>query len=239
MRGLRVIGGLWHPGALPRVLLATALATIVVAGIAGPASAARFAEHRRSHPALRASIASVGIAAAPQQQFSPGGVAMATARRIADAYWGFDPCGGQVQIEWASLDRSLNAASTWWNPTDAYGNPSQNDQCDVKFNTAQAWDWQMFCTVFVHEFGHLTGHPHVTDPAAVMYPVYVAPLAQCAQTPDPTAAVATHPAPVASATQASSRAKAARRRLARHARKHKRHHRRHHRARKHRAVRHA
>jgi hypothetical protein len=186
------------------VALATGASLAMVSAPA--ASAARFVEHphvktahkaspRRHRPVVMASIASAnGIATSPEQQFAVGGAAMTTARQIANAYWGYDPCGGQVAISWASLDPSINATSTWWNPTDAYADPQENNNCQVQFNTNQSFDWQMFCTVFVHEFGHLTGHPHVSDQSNVMYPVYVQPTSQCVNTPDPTAQVV---APVA------------------------------------------
>jgi Matrixin len=187
---------------LRRVALRGALTLVAGASIAvataPAASASKFVEHphvKRVHrhvkPVLMASIAEAnGIATSPAQQFAVGGVAMTVARQIANGYWGYDPCGGQVAISWASLDPSINATSTWWNPTDAYADPQQNNNCQVQFNTNQAFDWQMFCTVFVHEFGHLTGHPHVNDQNNVMYPIYVQPIQQCAQAPDPTAQVA-------------------------------------------------
>lgn len=214
-----------------RLAVAVALGVLGAAGSAAPATAARFTEHRHVRAVPRASLASAAdIASSPSEQYAVGGIAMTTARRIADSYWGYDPCNGLVQISWAQLAQSLNAASTWWNPTDAYANPLQNDNCQVQFNLAQAWDWKMFCTVFVHEFGHLTGHPHVSDPNAVMYPVYVAPLAQC-QTPDPTAGPVAPPAPATAASRRATRAATARRAAGKHHRRVARHRRRHHRRR--------
>jgi len=214
------------------VALATGASLAMVSAPA--ASAARFVEHphvktahkaspRRHRPVVMASIASAnGIATSPEQQFAVGGAAMTTARQIANAYWGYDPCGGQVAISWASLDPSINATSTWWNPTDAYADPQENNNCQVQFNVNQSFDWQMFCTVFVHELGHLTGHPHAQDQNNVMYPVYVQPISQCVSTPDPTATVAV-PAAAVRATTSSSHAHA---RVARH-KHHRRHHKRH------------
>jgi hypothetical protein len=230
-----------------RIALRGALTLVAGASMAmaaaPSASAAKFVEHRHAKPAvhrhakpvLRASIADAnGIATSPAQQFAVGGAAMNVARQIADAYWGYDPCGSQVAISWASLDPSINATSTWWNPTDAYADPQQNNNCQVEFNTNQQFDWQMFCTVFVHEFGHLTGHPHVSDQSNVMYPIYVQPIGQCVQTPDPTAQIAapapaatatvTHAAVRSSVTAAKAKARAKRKHhTKRHAKKHKKH----------------
>jgi hypothetical protein len=227
-------------GVALRGALTLAAAASLAMAAAPAASASKFVEHphmkpvhRHAKPALRASIADAnGIATSPAQQFAVGGVAMNTARQIADAYWGFDPCSGQVAISWASLDPSINATSTWWNPSDAYANPQENNNCQVQFNTNQAFDWQMFCTVFVHEFGHLTGHPHVNDQNSVMYPIYVQPIGQCVSTPDPTAQVAS-PAPAAAATvtHAAVRSKSAshhHRHHGRAARAHRKHHRKKH-----------
>ena len=86
----------------------------------------------------------------------------------------------------------------------------------------------MFCTVFVHEFGHLTGHQHVQDQNNVMYPIYVQPISQCANTPDPTAAVAA-PAPAKAASQAPVHHTVVKKHKSHRAHRasHKRHHKRH------------
>ena len=233
-RTARTIGARLRRVALRGALTLVAGASIAMAA-APAASASKFVEHRHvkpvhrhAKPALRASIADAnGIATSPAQQFAVGGAAMNTARGIADAYWGYDPCGGQVAISWASLDPSINATSTWWNPTDAYANPQQNNNCQVEFNTNQAFDWQMFCTVFVHEFGHLTGHPHVNDQTNVMYPIYVQPITQCVQTPDPTAQVAATAPATGTVSHAAVRSKSAvhhRRHRAHGSRAHHKHH---------------
>jgi hypothetical protein len=222
-----------------RLALRGALAALMGASVAmaaaPAASASKFVEHphlkrahRHARPALMASIADAnGIATSPAQQFAVAGAAMGVARQIADAYWGYDPCGGQVAISWASLDPSINATSTWWNPSDAYADPQENNNCQVQFNANQSFDWQMFCTVFVHEFGHLTGHPHVQDQNNVMYPVYVQPISQCANTSDPTAQFAA-PASKPVVTKAAALHHTAKAHKAHHARRHRKHHRKHH-----------
>jgi hypothetical protein len=225
---------------LRRVALRAALTLIagtsLAAATAPAASASKFVEHphakrvhRHAKPVLMASIADAnGLATSPGQQFAVGGAAMTVARQIANGYWGYDPCGSQVAISWASLDPSINATSTWWNPTDAYADPQENNNCQVQFNTNQAFDWQMFCTVFVHEFGHLTGHPHINDQNNVMYPIYVQPIQQCAQTPDPTAQVAVpaapKTAPVVTKAAVRHKVRSHRARRAHGSRAHRKHH---------------
>ena len=98
---------------------------------------------------------------------------------IAKTYWHATPCADQVAVGWSALDATVNATSTWSNPVDAYSAPEQNAQCSITFNSALSWDWTRFCSILVHEYGHLTGHPHSADPADVMYAYYVAPVAEC------------------------------------------------------------
>ena len=150
----------------------------------------------------------------PAVVFPIGGPAMLKARAIADQNWGYDPCGGNVAITWSTAAPSVNATATWSNPTDAYADPQQNSDCSVAFNDQQAYDWPMLCTVFVHEFGHLTGHQHSTDQNDVMFPYYTQPIAVCANTPNPQgvpAPPATAAKPAAVTAAAAKKGKAARR----------------------------
>ena len=94
------------------------------------------------------------------------------ARQIADAHWGMDPCGGDVAIAWGKLPVAENARSTWTNQFQDYGDPEHNTLCDVVFNSRQDWDWPKLCTIFMHEFGHLAGFDHSTDPGDVMFADY-------------------------------------------------------------------
>jgi hypothetical protein len=165
------------------------------------------------------------LAVSPASLYPVGGPAMSTARAIADRYWHHEPCRGNVAISWAAMGSSLNAIATWSNRAGAYADPARNDRCSVRFNSDQAFDWPSLCTVFAHEFGHLTGHQHASDPSDVMYPIYSMPLAACAQTPAP----ATGPgsASAASRRSASGPAGAARshrrHRTHRHGRAHRSH----------------
>jgi hypothetical protein len=169
----------------------------------------------------------------PAMVYPVDGPGFATARKIADSTWGYDPCGGAIALSWVTAAPTINATASWSNPTDAYNNPQQNGNCSVAFNDQQAYDWPMLCTVFVHEFGHLTGHQHANDQNDVMFPYYVNPIAVCANTPDPQRAIAAPPPParaktaiVTKSTTKRSRKGAKRKhRKGHHARtRHRRHH---------------
>jgi hypothetical protein len=115
----------------------------------------------------------------PAVDFAPGAPAYETSAQIAQARWGVNPCGGQIAIVWMSLAPSTNATSTWSNPVGQYDAPEQNTTCQVTFNKDLAWDFTRFCSILVHEYGHLAGKPHVEDHADVMYAYYEAPVAEC------------------------------------------------------------
>jgi hypothetical protein len=116
----------------------------------------------------------------PDQQLAAGEPAMQAAVGIAKAYWSADPCGGQVGLSWGTLDSSTNATSTWSNPESQFGLSDLNASCAITLNRAVPWDWAKFCTIVVHEYGHLDGRPHVDDPNDVMYAYYVKPVDPCA-----------------------------------------------------------
>src|SRR3954454_14061550 len=140
------------------------------------------------------------------------------AAEVAKSYWHATPCAGEVAVSWSAMAPSTNATSTWANPVDAYSAPEQNSQCSILFNSALTWDWTRFCSILVHEYGHLTGHPHAADPGDVMYAFYVKPVAECqaapaqpATAPDLTASAAGLPTVVA--VPAHSKAKKVKRAL--------------------------
>jgi hypothetical protein len=141
-------------------------------------------------------------------RYAVGSAGMLTAQSIAVANWGGTPCGGAIDVSWGPDDPTINARSYWANPNSAYDNPDLNTQCRVVFNVSMTFTWEKFCTVLVHEYGHLSGKPHTADGPDLMSPIYRAPLPVCSATPDPwaaaqavvappvTAPVATTPAPV-------------------------------------------
>jgi hypothetical protein len=180
--------------AIRRVLLTTACAAAAALAPSGVATTR----------AADSAIVPVTTAISSALQFPIDGAEVQRAQWIAVGHWGVDPCGGQVALVWGVLDKTLNAQSSWANPIAAYGNSAANSDCHITLNGLQSYDWPMLCTVIVHEYGHLAGHQHTTDPNDVMYPFYVKPLADCAGS-----SAAASPAPAATAPAVVPTARAA------------------------------
>jgi hypothetical protein len=122
--------------------------------------------------ALLTSASTAFATTSPDKRWPVGGPAFQTAHQIAAEHWGMDPCHGDVELSWGKLAIEENAVSSWVNQFQDYGDPEHNTLCAVTFNVRQDWDWPKFCTVFVHEFGHLAGHEHSADPDDVMFAYY-------------------------------------------------------------------
>lgn len=216
---------------------------------------------RRARRGIAVALCFLGWGAAPAladpaSDFAAGTELTQKAQDIARTIWAADPCAGQVSISWMTLSDSVNATSTWSNPIGQYDVPAQNTACAIAFNSATSWDWVRFCSILVHEYGHLTGHPHEDDPASVMNAFYTRPVDQCSAAA-PTAAPAASPqapvstvslaaATVRSSTAVSASARAAARTphhvrrgvlvLVRHRHRHLGRHRHHHTRRHHRGA---
>ncbi len=178
------------------LLGALVLAGSLIGGV-GVAAPASLGAH---HSAADRAASAAAVASADVTNFATDSAAMGQAETIAVKHWGAVPCGGSVSVSWAVLDPTVNASSDWWNPVAAYGNAPANAQCKITLNEVQAFDWPMFCTVMVHEIGHLVGQQHTTDKTSVMYPIYTAPIPEC------TGAPAGSPAPVPVAGRATASA---------------------------------
>ena len=111
--------------------------------------------------------------------------ALQAAQTFAQSHWGATPCAGRIAISWMTLRANTNAMSTWGNPVGQYADASSNTDCAIAFNVAASWDRAKLCSVVTHEYGHLLGHAHSSDPADTMYPYYLAPIAGCDQTGKP------------------------------------------------------
>src|SRR4051812_10175608 len=201
-------------GALPRPFLVFAC----LLGLAGPSAWLATGAHAGGVKMIARSLATetmrggAKLRAAttpPDQRFAVGGAAMQAAEGVARAYWNADACSGQVEVRWTDQSETINAISSWKNPTSGYDNPTENFDCTVDFNRGLSYDWPRFCTVLVHEFGHLTGHQHSPDPDDVMAAYYNHPVPQCEATPDPTAAPVPPPVPLVEAAPVASAAPAA------------------------------
>jgi hypothetical protein len=123
---------------------------------------------------------STGQAASPRGELAVGSAAMRAAVDIARAHWGVDACGGAVTVRWVRMaDPTINALSSWRSFGPAYANPAANRDCSIELNTAARFDRPKLCTVLVHEYGHLAGHPHDARGGRLMSPLYTTPLPAC------------------------------------------------------------
>lgn len=119
----------------------------------------------------------VGAAAAPAAQWHLTAAQTQTAHQIADAHWGTVACGGQVDEYWAHLGRGRNATSYWTSVVET--DPSTYSECSTAYSYDVGWDWPKYCTIVMHESGHLTGHGHAAFKWNVMYLYYEAPAVEC------------------------------------------------------------
>ena len=127
------------------------------------------------------------VAKAAQAEGSPGGdrrypvggAAMESARAIALAHWGANPCGGTYTLVWTPLEQYTNATATWRNPTHAWDNAGANFDCRIDLNPQADYDFPKLCTVLTHEIGHLLGQQHDPNPDRLMSDYYTVPIPAC------------------------------------------------------------
>src|SRR4051812_17378106 len=171
-----------RPAFISRALL---LALLVLAPLVAMSTGAGVKPSYVARDEIPVEPVEVAAVAHPESVFPVGSAAEQLAVQIAKTTWNTDPCGGQYTVEWGPLDDNVNAQSSWTNAQSAYDNPELNGDCKVTFNPSAEFDWPKFCTVMVHELGHLAGKPHAADPRAVMAAYYTIPLQACvSQTPD-------------------------------------------------------
>ena len=133
--------------------------------------------------AFTASPASAATSTA--QQFAADSATWKRAYDTAVAYWGQTPCAGDVETQWRGLERDLNALASWSAIPNAA--PSTFSDCDVAFNTELDWDYATFCSVMVHEVGHLLGHVHNDEAGHIMSHVTTTMVPACQTAPAPRA----------------------------------------------------
>jgi hypothetical protein len=168
----------------------------------------------RRWPALAALLAAGALSAtaataaraqeAPAVRFAPGSPAMVLAEQLAVAHWGVDPCGGAIKITWVEAAPAINAIARWSNPTSPFDSPATNTGCSIDVNPLQNFTWPKFCTVIVHEYGHLAGHQHTVDGPDVMSPMYRVAIPECVAAAEPGVAAAAAPSTSAVAAPAKS-----------------------------------
>ena len=76
---------------------------------------------------------------------------------IAKARFG-TVCPAGIQAQWTELTPGVLAQV-------------QRGRCRIQFSPAiRHYPFRWFCTVVVHEYGHLAGRSHSTNPRSVMFP---------------------------------------------------------------------
>jgi hypothetical protein len=92
----------------------------------------------------------------------------ASASRIAERYWGGTNCVGPIKFRYQPFPWNVLAFASYDFTSDS------NDflNCSVNFNSNRAagLSYAKYCAIMVHEYGHLNGRDHSTNPRSVMYP---------------------------------------------------------------------
>jgi hypothetical protein len=94
---------------------------------------------------------------------------LAQSLAIAALLWGPPACGTPT----VATDPTLPAAALGY---------ADRRSCviDLPPTRPKSQDnWASICTTIVHEWGHLTGHGHSSNPRSVMYPEQVRPYWRC------------------------------------------------------------
>lgn len=116
---------------------------------------------------LRRSLPLVAFAAltiAAPAQASPTLASYDRALAVVADYWHASPSCGRPDIALdAAVPAEIPAAGAWVWP----------DRCAIHYldTPANDWgtDWQGFCTITAHEWGHLLGYGHSPDPGSIMF----------------------------------------------------------------------
>jgi hypothetical protein len=148
---------------------------------------------------LSCSLAGVALAGTQSvpSRFAVGSPGLTLAQNLAIAHWGWSPCNGSVSVVWKRQASDINAMSVWSTlGTDPYGDPQDNQDCEIDLNPAATWDWPKLCSVVVHEYGHLTGHDHDPHPGRLMSAIYTTSTPECATAAAPPATTASRRANV-------------------------------------------
>jgi hypothetical protein len=96
--------------------------------------------------------------------YPQGSPAAKAAQAIAVKHWHQDPCGGDVSIGWSPMAWDTYANSTW-----SVTSGGRWIDCRVEFNSRVTFSWSRYCTIMVHEYGHLIGLDHSSNPKSIMF----------------------------------------------------------------------
>jgi Matrixin len=148
-----------------------------------------------------AATGAAGAASGRRAHFSADAGVVQAAYALAVGYWHRTPCAGNVAFGWTDAPGSRMATAYW--TSDRSGDFTRYRNCHIVLHRTVASDWPTFCTIVLHEMGHLTGHGHVRDRGSVMYPFYLGPRGPCTRPQPATAPSGTPPqAPAAPAPPA-------------------------------------
>ena len=103
-------------------------------------------------------------ASAGRGHYPQGSPAAKAAQAIAIKQWHKEPCDGDVGIGWSPMAWDTYANSTW-NVTSG----GRWINCHVELNSRVTFSWSRFCTIMVHEYGHLIGLDHSGDRGSIMF----------------------------------------------------------------------
>ena len=85
-------------------------------------------------------------------------LALARAATIAAIVWGTVPGCHPVHQKFEALPRSALGEA--------------NSPCTILYNRRRHYDWPHLCATTIHEWGHLVGRNHVTNPSSIMFSHY-------------------------------------------------------------------
>jgi len=91
------------------------------------------------------------------------------AAKKAEIYWGGTRCTA-IKFDYRPLPGRIIAQAQWYTNS----NDSVYLDCSITFNTDPTKvkvSFYHYCAALIHEYGHLSGHPHSTNPNNLMYPI--------------------------------------------------------------------